>query len=55
MDTIRPFSDEQSRLLVNLAMRYEMWSDAERKFAAMPYDLRRKTVSGDVFSQLDLR
>ena len=49
MATIRPFSDEQARLLVNLAMRYETWRDAERELAAMPYDLRRKTVSGNVY------
>lgn len=40
----RPFSDEQSRLLVNLRMRFEAWIDLERERAAMPYDLRRKTV-----------
>ncbi len=49
MATIRPFSDEQARLLVNLAMRYETWRDAERELAAMPYDLRRKTVSGNIY------
>lgn len=49
MALIRPFSDEQARLLVNLAMRYETWRDAERELAAMPYDLRRKTVSGNVY------
>ncbi|WP_324699163.1 GSU2403 family nucleotidyltransferase fold protein [Novosphingobium sp. RL4] len=46
MPRIRPFSDEQSRLLVNLRQRYEVWIDAERDLAALPYDLRRKTVSG---------
>jgi hypothetical protein len=49
MAVIRSFSDEQARLLVNLAMRYETWRDAERELAAMPYDLRRKTVSGHVY------
>ncbi|WP_159979565.1 MULTISPECIES: GSU2403 family nucleotidyltransferase fold protein [unclassified Novosphingobium] len=44
MARIRPFSDEQSRLLVNLRQRYEVWIDAERALAALPYDLRRKTV-----------
>ena len=43
---IRPFSDEQSRLLVNLRQRHEVWIGAERELAAMPYDLRRKTVAG---------
>ena len=49
MPAVRPFSDEQARLLVNLAMRYETWRDAERELAAMPYDLRCKTVSGHVY------
>lgn len=46
MNLVRPFSDEQSRLLVNLRQRYEVWIDAERGLAALPYDLRRKTVNG---------
>jgi hypothetical protein len=46
MSELRPFSAEQSRLLVNLRQRYETWMDAERERAGMPYDLRRKTVSG---------
>lgn len=44
MTGFRPFSDEQSRLLVNLRMRYEAWLALERERAALPYDLRRKTV-----------
>src|SRR3546814_19481381 len=44
MDTLRTFSDEQSRLLVNLRQRYEAWVVTERARAALPYDLRRKTV-----------
>ena len=46
MANVRPFSDEQARLLVNLRQRYEVWMDADRIFAELPYDLRRKTVSG---------
>lgn len=46
MARVRTFSDEQSRLLVNLRQRYETWIDAERDLAALPYDLRRKTVGG---------
>ncbi len=46
MVVIRSFSDEQSRLLIGLRQRYEVWMDAERERAAMPYDLRRKHVSG---------
>lgn len=46
MAIVHPFSAEQSRLLVNLRQRYEVWRDAEREFAALPYDLRRKRVAG---------
>lgn len=49
MPTVRPFSDEQSRLLVNLRQRYEVWIAAEQELAALPYDLRRKTVSGAAY------
>jgi hypothetical protein len=42
--SFRPFSDEQSRLLVNLRQRYDAWIEVERQREAMPYDLRRKTV-----------
>lgn len=44
MAAIIPFSDEQLRLLVNLQQRYEVWIEAERLIAALPYDLRRKEV-----------
>jgi len=46
MSAVKPFSDEQLRTLINLRQRYEVWMDAEQNLAAMPYDLRRKTVSG---------
>lgn len=46
MRAIKPFTDEQARALVNLRQRYEVWIEAERALFAMPYDLRRKTVSG---------
>ncbi len=49
MTEIRPFSDEQSRLLVNLRQRYETWMAVEQELAAMPYDLRRKTISGSTY------
>lgn len=39
-----PFTDEQTRALVNLRQRYEVWRDAERAWRALPYDLRRKRV-----------
>lgn len=38
------FSDEQARALVNLEQRYQVWMQAERASAALPYDLRRKAV-----------
>lgn len=38
------FTDEQTRALVNLRQRYEVWRDAERAMRALPYDLRRKSV-----------
>ncbi len=46
---LRPFSDEPSRLIVNLRQRYEVWMHAERERASLPYDLRRKTVSGTTY------
>lgn len=49
MTLIQPFSDEQSRLLVNLRQRYEVWMAADRALAALPYDLRRKTVAGRAY------
>ncbi|MBS0273382.1 MAG: hypothetical protein JSR55_03060 [Proteobacteria bacterium] len=44
-----PFSDEQARALVNLDQRYRVWMEAERALAALPYDLRRKDVSGRTY------
>lgn len=49
MIQIQPFSDEQSRLLVNLRQRYEVWMTAEQELAAIPYDLRRKTIAGSAY------
>lgn len=46
MATYQPFTDEQTRLLVNLRQRYESWIEVERKRRALPYDLRRKTING---------
>ena len=46
MAVVQPFSAEQARALVNLRQRYEVWIEAERALAAMPYDLRRKRVNG---------
>lgn len=49
MSQARPFSDEQTRLLVNLRMQYDAWMEAEQARAVLPYDLRRKTVHGRVY------
>ena len=46
MRVIQPFSPEQERALINLRQRYEVWIEAERELAAIPYDLRRKKVGG---------
>jgi hypothetical protein len=45
----QPFSDEQARALVNLEQRYQVWMEAERTLAALPYDLRRKEVAGRAY------
>jgi hypothetical protein len=44
-----PFSDEQARVLINLQQQYDVWMDAERSLAALPYDLRRKEVDGRAY------
>jgi hypothetical protein len=41
---LRPFSDEETRLIVNLEQQYEVWIEAERALAALPYNLKWKTV-----------
>lgn len=41
-----PFSDEQLRVLVNLEQRYGVWIETERAISHLPYDLRRKQISG---------
>lgn len=47
--TVTPFSEEQARALVNLEQRYQVWIEAERSLAALPYDLRRKEVAGRLY------
>lgn len=49
MEAVKPFTDEQLRTLINLRQRYEVWMEAERALARMPYDLRIKTVSGKTY------
>lgn len=44
--TVRPFSEEQARVLINLRQQYEVWMEAEQALASMPYNLVRKEVNG---------
>lgn len=46
MPATLPFSDEQLRTIINMRQRYEVWMEAEQKLHALPYDLRRKSISG---------
>jgi hypothetical protein len=43
---IAPFSDEETRLLVNLEQQYEVWIEAEQVLSKLPYNLKWKTVAG---------
>lgn len=49
MIPVKPFSDEQLRTLIDLRQRYEVWIEAERMLATLPYDLRRKIVDGKTY------
>jgi hypothetical protein len=49
VSAVDPFSDEQARTLINLEQRYQVWIEAERALAALPYDLRRKEVDGHAY------
>ena len=42
---IVPFSDEETRLLVNLEQQYEVWVEAEQVLFKLPYNLKWKTVA----------
>jgi hypothetical protein len=43
---LAPFSDEETRLLVNLEQQYEVWIEAERTVFLLPYNVKWKTVAG---------
>jgi hypothetical protein len=43
---VKPFSDEETRVLVNLEQQYEVWIEAERALGALPYNLKWKSVRG---------
>jgi hypothetical protein len=49
MRAVTPFSDEQTRNLINIRQQYEVWRDAERALAEMPYNLRIEEVSGNAY------
>lgn len=44
--TVKRFTDEQARALINLRPRYEAQIEAERSLAELPYNLVRKRVGG---------
>lgn len=46
---VAAFSDEQSRTLINLEQHYQVWIEADRALALLPYDLRRKEVGGKAY------
>lgn len=43
---VQPFSDEQSRVIVNLEQAYQVWMDGLRMLNDLPYNMRVKEVSG---------
>jgi hypothetical protein len=43
---LAPFSDEETRVLVNLEQQYEVWIEAERAITRLPYNLNWKTIQG---------
>ena len=49
LNPITSFTEEQARNVVNLSQRYDVWMDAERRLAALAYDLRRKKVKGTTY------
>lgn len=44
--TVEPFSDEQSRVIVNLEQAYQVWMNSLRTLNDLPYNMRIKEVSG---------
>lgn len=42
---IEPFNDEQVRIAINLEQHYEVWIDAERALAALPYGMKWKHIN----------
>lgn len=46
---LTPFTDEQTRVLINLAGRYANWMEAVRALDALPYGMQRKEVGGSAY------
>lgn len=46
---LTPFTDEQTRILINLSSRYQNWMEAERILASLPYGMQRKEVGGRAY------
>lgn len=46
MEIVRAFDEEQIRVLVNLRQHYEVWMEAERAYARLPYGMVWKKVAG---------
>ncbi len=44
--SVRPFTDEQARVLINLTQHYEVWIEAEQAIFKMPYNVVWKSVGG---------
>lgn len=49
MARLDPFTDEQARALIHLEQRYQAWMTTEQVLHALPYDLRRKEISGRAY------
>ena len=49
MPIVTPFSEEQARALINLEQRYEVWIDAERTLAGLPYGMHKKVLDGKAY------
>lgn len=45
-NNLEVFTDEQSRVAINLAQQYQVWMDAKRRSAYLPYGMAWKTIRG---------
>jgi hypothetical protein len=44
--SLRPFSEEQNRVIINLHQQYEVWMQAEKDLIKLPYGMRWKMSAG---------